>query len=63
MTGPITGTVTLEDGTEVDVSPDFAMVDSPEQAAEVAHLIALRYQGEGHPGHDADHPFVYQQEG
>lgn len=49
LTGPIQGTVTLEDGTVVDVSPVAVEVGSPEEAAEVAHQIGLRYAAEGHP--------------
>jgi hypothetical protein len=59
LTGPIRGTVTLVDGTVVDVKPDVVYVDSSEQAGEVAHRIALRYEDEGHPAHDADNPFVH----
>lgn len=59
MTGPVQGQVTLADGTVVDVSPGVVLVDTPEQAAEVADLIGKRYQSEGHPSHDADRPFVY----
>lgn len=58
LTGPIQGSVTLDDGTSYDVS-GFA-VDAPlEHHAEIAHLIGLRYAAEGHPDHDADTPFVY----
>jgi hypothetical protein len=60
MTGPITGTVTLSDGTVVDVAADFAYVDTPEQAAEVADLIGRRYATEGHP---KDPDFTYNPEG
>lgn len=48
LTGPITGTVTLDDGTVVDVTqPVIAVTD--EQAAEIAHKIGERYAAEGHP--------------
>lgn len=48
LTGPITGTVTLADGTVVDVSqPVIAVTD--ETAEEIAHLIGERYAAEGHP--------------
>lgn len=53
LTGPISGTVTLEDGTVVDVSPVAVAVSSPEQAAAVAHAVGLRYAEEGHP-HDVE---------
>lgn len=48
MTGPISGAVTLEDGTTYDVSGLFVEVD-PDHAEEVAHLIGQRYADEGHP--------------
>ena len=44
LTGPITGTVTLEDGTRVDVSAPVVVVESQERAAEVAHAIGLHWQ-------------------
>lgn len=59
LTGPIKGTVTLADGTVVDVKPDVVYVDTPEQAAEVAHLVGERYAAEGHPAHDHDEPFIH----
>ena len=49
LTGPITGTVTLPDGTEVDVSEEAVEAASPEQAEEIAHAVATRYAEEGHP--------------
>jgi FMN phosphatase YigB (HAD superfamily) len=61
LTGPIRGTVTLADGTVVDVRPDVVYVDSPEQAAEVAHLIGERHEVEGHPDFDTeDADFVHE---
>lgn len=60
LTGPIRGTVTLASGEEIDVRPDLITVDTPEKAAEVAHLIGQRYAAEGHPLHDPDAPFLYQ---
>lgn len=59
ITGPIRGTVTLSDGTVVDVKPDVVFVDSADAAAEVAQQIGVRLEEEGHPAHDADVPFVY----
>lgn len=56
LTGPITGTVTLPDGTEVDVSNPVIEVKDQKQADEVAHAIAMRYHTEGHP---TDPNFVY----
>lgn len=51
MTGKIEGSVTLEDGTVVDVTPGFIEVPAsqPEKAAEIADLIGQRYAAEGHP--------------
>ena len=52
LTGPITGTVTLADGTVVDVT-DPVIEAPPERHGEIAHLIGLRYQNEGHPNDPA----------
>lgn len=68
LTGPISGSVQLEDGTVVDVSAPFIEVDD-EQAAEIAHRIGERYAAEGHPddverdpetGEMVQMPFEYQ---
>jgi hypothetical protein len=59
MTGPITGTVTTEDGTEYDVSAPVITVPE-EHAAEVAHLIGQSYADNGHP---TDPDFTYTPEG
>lgn len=48
LTGPISGTVTTEDGTVVDVSAAGVVV-AEDKVDEVAHLIGLRYAAEGHP--------------
>jgi hypothetical protein len=58
LTGPITGAVVLADGTKVDVTPQLVEVDSPEQAAEVADLIARHYVANGHPAVDGDFEYV-----
>jgi hypothetical protein len=58
-TGPITGGVTLKDGTAYDVSPEFIGVPV-DHHEEVGHLIGLRYEAEGHPHHDERTPFVYE---
>lgn len=55
LTGPITGTVTTDDGTTYDVSA-VAVEVPDEHAAEVAHLIGQRYADEGHP---TDPEFTY----
>lgn len=62
-TGPIGGTVTLADGTEVDVTADYVEVPSQDVANEVANLVSQRYVDEGHPDHDAAEPFNYDVEG
>jgi hypothetical protein len=59
LTGPIKGDVTLADGTVYAVT-DPAIVVDPDHAAEVAHLIGLRYAAEGHPEHDDETPFAYE---
>lgn len=58
-TGPIRTDLTLSDGTVVDVRPDTVYLDTPGQAAEVAHLIGLRHAEKGHPLHDDSDAFVY----
>lgn len=57
LTGPISGTVTCADGTTYDVTPQLVEV-ADHHAAEVAHLIGLRYATEGHPNVpvDDEHP-------
>jgi hypothetical protein len=57
--GPIKGHVTTTDGEKVDVSPHYVLAKSPEHAAEIAHLVAQRYENEGHPDHRDDQPFIY----
>lgn len=60
MTGPISGTVTLPDGTVVDVTPDFIEVESVEQARLVSDAIGARHVAEGHPSFaDEPHDFVH----
>ena len=49
LTGPIRGSVTTEDGTEVDVTAPVILVNSKEEAEEVSFLIGERYAEEGHP--------------
>jgi hypothetical protein len=52
MTGPITGAVTVPDGTEYDVSEPFIEVATAEHAGHVAHAIGVRHENEGtHPAH------------
>lgn len=68
LTGPIKGRLFLADGTPYDVSDYAVPVESPEHAAELAHLIGLHYEAEGHPddvewdedeGALVQRPFVY----
>lgn len=58
ITGPINVPVFLADGTEVDVRPDVVYVDTPEQAAEVAHLIGEYHVAPTTP----EHPLFVGQE-
>jgi len=60
LLGPIRGTVTLASGEEVDVRPDVIEGSNAERAAEIAHLVGLRYAAEGHPKHDPGDPFIYE---
>lgn len=57
LTGPITGTVTLSDGTEVDVSPEVVYVATVEAAEQVAHAVGQHYADAGHP---TDPNYTYQ---
>lgn len=59
LVGPSRGNVTLQDGTLVDVNPDVVYLDTPEQTAEVAHLVSLRFEAHGHPDHTPAEPFTY----
>lgn len=59
LTGPINRSITLADGTTIDCSPAAVEVASPEQAQELAHLIGLHYEENGHPSHTADAPFMH----
>jgi len=49
FTGPISGTVTKEDGTVVDVSPVVIVVADQDEADEISFLIGERHVAEGHP--------------
>lgn len=59
LTGPIATNITLSDGTVVDCRAAVVEVPSPEHAAELAHLIGLHYEENGHPSHSADEPFLH----
>jgi hypothetical protein len=51
MTGPVTGSVVLKDGTTYDVTADFVEVDATDQAQELMHKIGLYHEEHGHPSH------------
>lgn len=59
ITGPITGTVELPDGSVYDVTPDVIEV-WPEAGHELAisDAIGARHETEGHPGHGGGEPFI-----
>lgn len=68
FTGPISGAITLADGRQVDVSGPVAVVDTQDEADEVAHLVSMHYVEFGHPEHTeidpvtgerTQKPFVY----
>lgn len=59
LTGPIQATLTLSDGTAVDVTPGLVFVETPEHAAELADLIGEHYARYGHPHHDEGDEFVH----
>lgn len=48
ITGPIKGTVTLADGTVVDVTPPAIAID-PTKVEEVSFLIGEHWVEQGHP--------------
>lgn len=52
--GPITGIITLDDGTAIDVNGGYACARSQEQADELAHKVSMHYVANGHP-QDVDH--------
>lgn len=58
MTGPVTGQVRLPDGTVYDVSEPFIEV-APGHELALSDAIAERHVRDGHPRHDAEHPFVH----
>lgn len=59
LVGPIKGSVTTEDGTVYDVSPDVVFCASIEHAQQVALAVGDRYANEGHPAHMfTDEPFI-----
>lgn len=67
LTGPITGSVTKEDGTVVDVSPGIIEVADTDEAEEIGFLIGEHWVANGHPddvepdgkGNMIQRPFVH----
>jgi hypothetical protein len=49
LTGPISGILTLDDGTQYNVGPAVVEVDSEEHAAELADKIGRHWAENGHP--------------
>lgn len=49
LTGPITGLITLDDGTVMDVSPSVIYAATQDQAADAADKISKFYESNGHP--------------
>lgn len=60
ITGKAYGPVTCSDGTVYDVSEHVIEVASPEHAGEVAHLIGVMHEENGHPDHAAGQPFTHE---
>ena len=58
VTGPITGTITLPDGREVDVTPEVIVVADQQTADAVAHAIGQHHNTHGHP---TDPTFKYEE--
>ncbi len=56
LVGPISGNVTLDDGTVVDVSAPAVVAHSQEQADAIAHAVGQSYADNGHPD---DPDFTY----
>lgn len=53
VTGPAYGPVTCSDGTVYDVSEPVIEVASETHAGEVAHLIGVLHEEQGHPSNPA----------
>lgn len=49
MTGPVTGVMTLEDGTAINVNEPFVAVATQEQANELSDKIGQHFADHGHP--------------
>jgi hypothetical protein len=59
LTGKAYGPVTTSDGTTYDVSEQWIEVASEAHAGEVAHLISVKFEEEGHPDHLPGDPYVH----
>jgi hypothetical protein len=72
LTGPVSGIMTLADGTQVNVTPEIVALRSPDDVAELSHLIGMQHVENGHPydietivdaqtgdTHVVQRPFVY----
>ena len=59
VTGPVKGTVTLDDGRVIDVSPALIELDSFEDVLAVADKIGERHAERGHPELAPDDTFVH----
>lgn len=58
ITGSVVGDVTVGDGTTYNVSEPVIEVSAGHDG-EISHLIGMRYEAEGHPKHDDEHPFIH----
>lgn len=68
LTGPISGLLTLQDGTVVNVTPAAIEVTGQDQADEISFLIGEHWVKNGHPddieededGTPVQRPFVHE---
>lgn len=58
VTGPISGPVTLPDGSVYDVTPEVIEAWPGHELA-ISDAIGARHEAEGHPEHGPDEPFVH----
>lgn len=58
LTGPVFGSVVLNDGTKIDVTPSVIEVATEEQAAEVSDLIGRMHVANGHPTVEGEFEYV-----
>lgn len=57
LVGPIQGSVTLEDGSTVNVSAPAVVARDQDHADQIAHAVATHYAENGHP---TDPGFTYE---